>query len=125
MGTGRGMNLLMTADIFERITFTDDRRSELILYGNDYMQSSIDLAKKLFELPNVKHIISSKLGIFCRGDSTDLSFVPSDSFDFVFSGYIEPITDPLHLDIDGSGTSDDKNCKSSPIGSPDKSPLRS
>ena len=87
---GVGFNLLMTLEILaERANLTGLRA-----YGSDYVPQSVAEARATLErhAPN-----GTAVGNVCRGDSTNLSFVPSDSFDLAFTGYIDPLMDPLGL----------------------------
>ena len=43
--------------------------------------------------------VDAKKGQFCPGDSGDLSFVPSNAFDLVYTGHITPVSDPLYFDL--------------------------
>ena len=39
-------------------------------------------------------------GKICQGDSGNLSWVPSNAFDLVYTGYITPLQDPLDFQLD-------------------------
>ena len=103
---GRGLNLLMTAEFLAESSIDG-----VFVYGNDYLKDSIRMAKSLWGLPEVKRL-STKPGIFCVADSIHLAFIPDSTFDFVFTGYLEPLSDPMHLEPDGSTNSDVNNCLS-------------
>lgn len=96
---GIGLNLYMTLEILKE----EKGLESLIVYGNEYLQESADKANILFD--RVPPFQSIK-GTICKGDSTHLEFVPSNSFDLVYTGYISPPTDPLSL-----GKSVDENLK--------------
>eukprot|EP00592_Proboscia_alata_P004759 CAMPEP_0194379492 /NCGR_PEP_ID=MMETSP0174-20130528/40073_1 /TAXON_ID=216777 /ORGANISM="Proboscia alata, Strain PI-D3" /LENGTH=304 /DNA_ID=CAMNT_0039162265 /DNA_START=120 /DNA_END=1034 /DNA_ORIENTATION=+ len=90
---GIGLNLLMTLDLLdENLGITN-----LTVYGNDYLEESVNTANKILEAaissPDQRIIerLGSKKGSICWGDSTNLEFVPSDAFDLVFTGYIDPL----------------------------------
>jgi len=97
--SGVGMNLLLTLEIMAEV----QNVSNLVVYGNDYIAQSAALANALLDdrdtLPN-----GARKGVICQGDSSNLDFVPSNSFDVVFTGYINPLRDPL-----GYGGDDNKN----------------
>jgi len=84
----------------------------LNVYGIEYVQTSVDNANAILDSalsttssnPSTKssNINTTTGGAklaspICKGDATDLFFVPSNSFDLVFTGYIDPIVDPLQL----------------------------
>lgn len=37
------------------------------------------------------------MGSICQADATNLSFIPSETFDLSYTGYIEPLQDPLNI----------------------------
>ena len=84
---GEGLNLLMTVEILREMNIHN-----LTVYGNDYLAESVAIANSVFrqEAPDY-------MGKFCRGDSTNLSFVPSDTFDLAYTGFLDPLIDPLHM----------------------------
>lgn len=84
---GNGMNLLMTTEILK-----EHNIHPIHVYGNDYVQSSVSIANRDDIWTETAH-----KGLFCTGDSSKLDFVPSSSFDLVFTGYIDPILDVLNL----------------------------
>eukprot|EP00746_Dinoflagellata_sp_MGD_P033828 gnl/MRDRNA2_/MRDRNA2_180791_c0_seq1.p1 gnl/MRDRNA2_/MRDRNA2_180791_c0~~gnl/MRDRNA2_/MRDRNA2_180791_c0_seq1.p1 ORF type:complete len:286 (-),score=53.37 gnl/MRDRNA2_/MRDRNA2_180791_c0_seq1:408-1265(-) len=87
---GTGLNLLLTTEILKEhgIQLTT-------VYGNDYLQQHVDIANEVWDTPTSREV--ARKGIFCTADSSNLDFVPSSSFDFVYTGYIDPIQDPLNL----------------------------
>ena len=89
---GIGFNLLLTIEILKEIGIED-----INVYGIDYVQSSVDLANQILEtaLPPLKSNLGSPI---CRGDASNLFFVEDESFDMVFTGYIDPIVDPLGME---------------------------
>lgn len=89
---GRGFNLLMTVEIFKKELGIEN----ISVYGIDYVESSVLLANEI--LSTALKPIGSQLGSpICRGDATNLFFIPDGSFDLVFTGYIDPIVDPLNI----------------------------
>jgi len=100
---GVGLNLIMTLEILAEQNITN-----IEVYGNDYLEKSVQSANYYLshEAP-----AGTKKGQICQGDSTNLDFVPSSSFDMVFTGYIDPIQDPLNLSKShNSNNPDIKNC---------------
>jgi len=79
---GIGLNLIMTLEILQEVKGVNN----LIVYGNEYIESSANTSNKLLEalLPQ----LNATKGSICPADSTDLGFIPSNSFDLVFTGYI-------------------------------------
>jgi len=90
---GIGLNLALTTEILSETTHM--KRVEV--YGNDYVEASIQLAERLYDEGRIVENYRGRMGRFCAADSTNLQHVPSDSFDIVFTGYITPLTDPLHV----------------------------
>ena len=93
---GSGFNLLMTLEILAEHR---DMRS-LSVHGSDYVSASVNYASQLLaaEAP-----AGTTVGTLCNADSSNLSHVPDNSFDLVFTGYIDPMDDPLNI-----GLSDDE-----------------
>jgi len=84
---GVGMNLLMTLEILE-----EQGIEGVNVYGNEYVDASTIKARHVLDsLP----VANSSRGMICTADSTDLSFVPEEAFDVVYTGYISPIINPL------------------------------
>lgn len=103
---GIGLNLYMTLEILKEAGIEN-----LVVYGNEYLPFSTEKANVVFD--NAAPAGSQK-GTICAADSTDLSYVPSNSFDLVFTGYISPILDPLNFntgDIDKNYNRYKKLCK--------------
>ncbi|CAB9517683.1 expressed unknown protein [Seminavis robusta] len=78
----------------------------LEVYGNEYIADNVITANRFYlqqqqrqdqQDNTTSSLPHPKLGRICLGDSTNLDFVPSNAFDLVFTGYIDPITDPLNL----------------------------
>jgi hypothetical protein len=91
--SGIGLNLLMTLEFLEQ-----QNVKEIIVYGNEYVHDSVEVSKQILG----SHLLpgNAKVGQFCQADSSDLRHVPSDSFDLVYTGYITPMMNPLHFDMD-------------------------
>ena len=88
---GIGMNLLISAEILREYNITG-----LTVSGNDYVGSSIEVANSIWDEEEARQLAHK--AFFCQADSTRLDyFVPDSSFDFVYTGYIDPIIDPLSL----------------------------
>ena len=79
---GIGLNLVLT---LEAIKEAKDL-SNITVFGNEYIADSVILANKL--LGTLLPQLNASKGEICQGDSTDLSFVPSEAFDLVFTGYL-------------------------------------
>lgn len=88
---GIGLNLIMTLEILQEVKGVNN----LIVYGNEYLNRSAATANLVLDalLPP----LNATKGSICTGDSSDLHFVPSASFDLVFTGYISTLLDPLDL----------------------------
>lgn len=91
---GIGLNLALTTEILYE---TVPALGRLEVHGNDYVEASVTLAQRLYEQGRIVDEYKGRMGRFCAADSTRLEHVPSDSFDLVFTGYITPLTDPLHI----------------------------
>ena len=80
--SGIGLNLIMTLEILQEVKGVNN----LIVYGNEYLEKSANTSNLILDalLPS----LNATKGSVCTGDSTNLNFVPSDSFDLVFTGYI-------------------------------------
>ena len=87
---GIGLNLYMTLEILQDAGITD-----LVVYGNEYLPFSAQKANLVFDRAAPAN---AKKGVICAADSADLSFIPPNSFDLVYTGYISPLLDPLNFD---------------------------
>ena len=94
---GVGLTLYVILELLqERYNITG-----LEVYGNEYMMEDVITANRFYgrqELSN-KLPLHLKKGRICHGDSTNMTFVPSNAFDVVMTGYIDPIVDPLKLHL--------------------------
>jgi hypothetical protein len=79
--SGIGLNLYQTLEILQEVKGIES----LVLYGNDYLDISVEKSNQLYDQAPPHGAIK---GQFCQSDSKNLSFVPSNSFDLVFTGYI-------------------------------------
>jgi hypothetical protein len=86
---GSGLNLLLTTEILREHDIVN-----VTVYGNDYVAPSVAIANDIVWNSNSN---KAHHGNICVGDSSNLSFVPSNAFDFVYTGYIDPLVDPLSL----------------------------
>ena len=78
---GIGLNMYLTLEILSEEAGIEN----LTVYGNEYMDASTQKANAIFdEIPPAK----SRKGQICTSDSTDLSYIPPNSFDLVFTGYL-------------------------------------
>ncbi|CAB9498024.1 expressed unknown protein [Seminavis robusta] len=89
--SGIGLSILLTLEAVQEVK----ELKSIKVYGNEYVKESVYLANKL--LPALLSQVNATLGSICQGDSTDLHFVPSNSFDVVFTGYISTLLDPLNF----------------------------
>jgi hypothetical protein len=94
---GIGMNLYMTLEILQQISGI----TNVTIYGNDYVRRSVQIAQEIYKNTGKSNrllpLSFGQLGSICEADSTQLDFVPSNTFDLVYTGYISPLFDPLHL----------------------------
>lgn len=85
---GIGLNLYMTFEILkdEIPRIQNYGASQIVVYGNEYVAESTDIANELFDvLPPLGNV---QKGAICTADSLDLFYVPAESIDLVFTGYI-------------------------------------
>lgn len=89
---GVGLNLIMTLEILQEAGIQD-----ITIFGNEYMPESVQLGDQLWDalLPRVK----GHKGKICHGDSMNLSHLPDNYFDLVYTGYISDLYDPLQWKI--------------------------
>jgi hypothetical protein len=108
---GIGLNLLMTLEILQEMKHTrKDVGTGITVYGNEYVKESVERSEMVLGegvLP-----VGNKRGTICTGDSTNLSHVPSNAFDLVYSGYITPLQDPLDIDPTDDWVKYDQLCES-------------
>ncbi len=78
---GIGLNLYMTLETLQEAHGIEN----LFVYGNELIPVSANKANAVFD-----HISPARgrKGVICAADSSHLGFVPSNSFDLVFTGYI-------------------------------------
>jgi hypothetical protein len=79
--SGIGLNLYQTMEILHEVKGIES----LVLYGNDYLDISVEKSNLLYDQAPPSGAIK---GQFCQGDSKNLSFVPSNAFDLVYTGYL-------------------------------------
>mmetsp|Transcript_13220 Transcript_13220/g.38046 ORF Transcript_13220/g.38046 Transcript_13220/m.38046 type:complete len:246 (-) Transcript_13220:25-762(-) len=94
---GIGLNLFATLEILQEYS----NITHLNVYGNEYLSESTVQANRILQLLTNSQGAGNQVRSICQGDSSDLSFIPADSFDLVFTGYITPLQDPLNMDIEG------------------------
>jgi hypothetical protein len=85
------MNLFMTLEILRDVKGIKN----LVVYGDEYIPESVQVANAIARIGALP--ADGQLGTICQGDSTDLKYVPPNSFDLVYTGYIAPLVDPLGL----------------------------
>lgn len=89
-GTGIGTNLALTLEILsEKLGIFN-----LEVYGNDMLETSVVKARELIQENDLGGAI---LGEICVADSTHLFHLPSNTFDVAYSGYVDPLDDPLDI----------------------------
>lgn len=87
---GEGFNLLMTLSILYQQTGVTD----VTVYGNEYRSTGVTISNELLRHMAPKVMPGGSLGQICQGDSTNLSFIPSNSFDVAYTGYLDQLQDP-------------------------------
>jgi len=95
---GIGLNLMMTLEILKE----EHGVTDLAVYGNEYLQGSVDVGNMI--LPKLLDKVDGKLGAVCQGDSTNLTGIPDNSFDYVYTGYMSLLLDPLGFDAGDEAT---------------------
>ena len=108
---GIGMNLIISAEILR-----ENNIDGLTLSGNDYVAESVAVANSVWDENKELEQLAHK-GFFCRADSSHLDYIPDNEFDFVYTGYIDPIVDPLQrwptsLTVEEKWAKDVELCKS-------------
>ena len=95
---GIGLNLLLMLELWDEVTPVS---LNVTVYGNDYVQESVTLSQMIWTGHNRNTIgphTQAHYGAMCRGDSTSLrEWVPAETFDLVYTGYVTPLQDPLKL----------------------------
>ena len=89
---GTAANLLMTLEIIAESGVKD-----VTVYGSEYIADSVTIARQMIEAHMPEGFY---MGSICQADSTNLEHVPSNSMDVTFTGYIDPLVDPLDLHPD-------------------------
>jgi hypothetical protein len=88
-GTGNGVDVYITLDIL----YQEASISDLMVLGNDLSREAVTSATQILQ-----HAPGSPSSIqICQADSTNLSHVPSNAFDLVYTGHWRPLLDPLDL----------------------------
>lgn len=85
-----GLTLYLTLELLEEMQSGDENPTQFWVYGNDRdpFRASFSFFRqeeKLQKIPNVE------LGILCAEENaplTDLSYIPADTFDMVFTGHL-------------------------------------
>ena len=78
---GMGLNAYMTLELLSQ---EKPSLHDVTLYGNEYLLTV--RANEFFD--RMLPAVNVHKGNICVGDSTNISYVPSDSFDLVYTGYI-------------------------------------
>jgi hypothetical protein len=86
---GVGINLILTLEILQEHGLTNIR-----VEGSDILPNSVNLANRMLH-----DVLGDSNHLVCVGDSTNLNYIPNDSYDLVFTGFITPLDDPLGLNL--------------------------
>jgi hypothetical protein len=91
-GCGVGLNLLMTLEILQEEDIRD-----IHLYGSTFGEANA--ANFLLDgvLTKKEEVGSGKRGIICSASSSDLLYVPDNTFDLVFTGHVSSQPDPWSI----------------------------
>lgn len=91
-GCGIGLNLLMTLEVLQ-----EENVRDIHLYGSTFGEAST--ANFLLDavLTEKEEVGSGKRGIICSANSVDLTYVPDNTFDLVFTGHISSQPDPWSI----------------------------
>jgi hypothetical protein len=106
-GCGIGLNLLLTVEILQEES--NHYIKDLHLYGTEFGIAAAELANVFLdhELSKSTYGGTGKRGLICPGDSTHLYFIPDNTFDLVFTGYLSPVPDPWSANLTNRNDSDD------------------
>jgi hypothetical protein len=88
---GKGINLLFTVELLKEQLGIEN----LQVSGIEYRQDAAVIADSM--LRTALPMVGSQVGSICQADATNLSFIPSETFDLSYTGYIEPLEDPLNI----------------------------
>jgi len=80
---GMGLNAYMTLEILRK---ENPSLEDVSMYGNEYLLTSTVRANEFFD--RMLPAVGFRKGNVCVGDSTNITYVPSNSFDLVYTGYI-------------------------------------
>jgi len=94
--SGSGFNLHMSLEILLECNVR-----VIEVEGNDYVPQNVVNANTFFTGPVRER---AKSHYFCHADSLHLDHVPSNEFSLVYTGFMDPIVDPLNL-FPGKGIS--------------------
>ena len=89
---GIGLNLYMTLEILQETNGIEN----LFVYGNELNPVSAEKANAVYD--HIAPALSRK-GVICPADSAHLGFIPPNSFDLVYTGYVSPLMDPLNFGL--------------------------
>jgi hypothetical protein len=105
---GIGLNLYMTLEILQEVAGIEN----LFVYGNEVVDVSAEKANAVYD--HLAPALSRK-GVICPANSAHLGFIPANSFDLVYTGYISPLLDPLNFGLETTADYDRYTtlCKSS------------
>ena len=85
---GLGLNLYATLEILQE----EANITGITVYGNEYLEENAIKANRildvLLEAQNTQSNPKNHKGVVCHADSTNLTHVPSASFDLVYTGFL-------------------------------------
>jgi len=95
-GCGIGLGLLMTLEILQE---QNKNLRDLHLYGSDASAAATNAGNVVLDkiLGGEADVGGGKRGVLCAADATHLDFIPSDTFDLVFSSRVAPLPDPFGM----------------------------
>ncbi|GKY96719.1 hypothetical protein MPSEU_000631400 [Mayamaea pseudoterrestris] len=92
---GKGLNLYMTIDLLQQEGFRG-----LVIYGSDENADAVRVANQLLDSSILPGRVT--FGLVCQADPTSIPHIPDNSMDIVISGGIDPLANPLGLDVGSS-----------------------
>lgn len=103
-GCGIGLGLYLTMEILQE---QNKNLRDLHLYGSDFGRTPVLAGNVVLDkiLLSDESVGGGKRGLLCAADSTNLNFIPTGTFDLVFSSRIAPLPDPYQfLESGGAAT---------------------
>ena len=103
-GCGIGLGLYLTLEILQE---QNKNLRDLHLYGADFGLAPVLAGNVLLDkilLQSGDSVGGGKRGLLCSADPTNLNFIPTDTFDLVFTSRIAPLPDPYEFQKDRDTT---------------------